>query len=229
MGTLASLVAGLGTAVGSFLVFFIRRLSNTLENMLLSVAAGIMLAASFFSLLLPAIGHAESQWGAKPLGVAVVIAELLLGALVIHLMNRYAPHEHFITGHEGPDATTLKRLWLFVIAITIHNFPEGMAVGVGFGGGDIDNGIALATGIGLQNVPEGLAVSVSLLAARYSRAQAFAIGALTGLVEPVGGLFGSVAVWAAAPLDAADLGVRGGGHAVRHQRRDHSRNPPPGP
>ena len=213
MGTLASLVAGLGTAVGSFLVFFIRRLSNTLENMLLSVAAGIMLAASFFSLLLPAIEYAERQvanQGSKPLGVAVVIAGLLLGAFVIHLMNRYAPHEHFITGHEGPDATTLKRLWLFVIAITIHNFPEGMAVGVGFGGGDIDNGIALATGIGLQNVPEGLAVSVSLLAARYSRAQAFAIGALTGLVEPVGGLFGSVAVWAAAPLMPLTLGFAAG-------------------
>ncbi|MDX1484599.1 MAG: ZIP family metal transporter [Alphaproteobacteria bacterium] len=210
VGTLASLLAGLGTAVGGLGVLFIRRLSERMEDILLSMAAGIMLAASFFSLLLPAISYGEAQFGAKVPAVAIVIAGLLLGALALHVLNRVVPHEHFFTGREGPDTATLKRIWLFVIAITIHNFPEGMAVGVGFAGGDMANGTALATGIGLQNIPEGLAVAVSLLAAKYTRAQAFAIAALTGLVEPVGGLLGAVAIWLAAPLMPVTLGFAAG-------------------
>ena len=101
-------------------------------------------------------------------------------------------------------------LWLFVIAITLHNFPEGMAVGVGFAGGDINNGIALATGIGMQNIPEGLAVAASLLAIRYTRMQAFLVACLTGLVEPIGGLVGSVAVAVAEPLMPWTLGFAAG-------------------
>lgn len=88
----------------------------------------------------------------------------------------------------------MKKIWLFIIAITIHNFPEGMAVGVGFGSGDIANGTSLAIGIGLQNMPEGLAVALPLLGLGYSRLKAIGIATLTGLVEPVGGLLGVAAV-----------------------------------
>ena len=110
------------------------------------------------------------------------------------------PHEHFQLGREGGEATELSRIWLFVIAITLHNFPEGMAVGVGFAGGELSNGLPLTLGIGLQNIPEGLAVSVALLSVGYEKTQAALFAALTGLVEPIGGLLGAVAVSSAAAL-----------------------------
>lgn len=124
LGVTGSLVAGLATGVGALGVFFIRRLSDRLEASLLSLAAGIMLAASFFSLLLPAIEHGEALFHNRVLAVTIVIAGLLLGATVLFLMHRFMPHEHFIAGREGPDSATLKRIWLFVIAITIHNFRK---------------------------------------------------------------------------------------------------------
>lgn len=200
MGFLASLAAGLFTSVGAMGVFFIRRMSTRIEDGLLSFAAGIMLAASFFSLLLPAIEYGEAQFGGRNIAVIVAITGILCGALALFLMHRYLPHEHFLGGHEGPDSKALSRIWMFVIAITLHNFPEGMAVGVGFAGGDIANGMALATGIGIQNIPEGLAVAVALITVGYSRVRAFLVSLLTGLAEPLGGLFGSVAVSLAGPL-----------------------------
>jgi ZIP family zinc transporter len=210
LGSTASLVASLGTGVGALGIFFVRQFSDKTEDILLSSAAGIMLAATFFSLLLPALDYAEAQVHNKGLAVAIVVAGLLMGAILLFLIHRYAPHEHFFTGREGPDTQTLSRIWLFVIAITLHNFPEGMAVGVGFAGGNISNGIALATGIGLQNIPEGLAVAASLLAIRYSRMRAFGVAFLTGLVEPVGGSLGSAAVWLAEPLMPWTLGFAAG-------------------
>lgn len=210
IGFVASLLAGLGTGVGALAVFAIKELSARLEDGLLSLAAGIMLAASFFSLLLPGIGHAEAQTGNKALAVAIVGAGLLIGALALYSIHRYVPHEHFFAGREGPNTTLLSRIWLFVIAITLHNFPEGMAVGVGFADGDLANGTSLATGIGLQNIPEGLAVAASLLVVGYTRRQAFAVAFLTGLVEPLGGLFGSALVSLAQPLMPWTLGFAAG-------------------
>ncbi|MGB5694269.1 MAG: ZIP family metal transporter [Polyangiales bacterium] len=210
LGFVASLLAGLATGLGALGVFFVRKLSEKLEDGLLSVAAGIMLAATFFSLLLPGIEYAEAQFASREIGVVVVICGLLLGAVTLFLIHRLVPHEHFVTGLEGPEAAALSRIWLFVIAITLHNLPEGMAVGVGFAGGNWNNGFTLATGIGIQNVPEGLAVAISLLSVGYSRSGAFAIALLTGLVEPIGGLFGSAAVSLAAPLMPFTLGFAAG-------------------
>jgi ZIP family zinc transporter len=209
-GFLGSLGAGMMTAVGAAGVLFVTRLSAKLEDVLLSAAAGIMLAATFFSLLLPAIRYGEVLFGDTVASVGVVIVGLVLGAVILHLAHRYAPHEHFLSGREGPDTKTLSRIWLFIIAITIHNFPEGMAVGVGFAGDDVANGMTLALGIGIQNVPEGLAVAVAMLAAHYSRSTAFLVGLTTGLVEPVGGLFGAFAVAAAAPIMPLTLGFAAG-------------------
>ncbi len=210
LGTFASLLAGLGTGVGALAVFGVRRLSERLEDVLLSAAAGIMLAATFFSLLLPALEYGVDLYGARVASVLVVVSGLLAGAVALQLADRYAPHEHFIAGREGPQRAALNRIWLFVIAITLHNFPEGMAVGVGFAGGNVDNGIALAAGIGLQNLPEGLAVAISLLAVGYGRSRAFVIALLTGLAEPVGGLFGSTAVAVAGPMMPWVLGLAAG-------------------
>ncbi|MDX1499418.1 MAG: ZIP family metal transporter [Woeseiaceae bacterium] len=210
IGFLASLAAGLGTSVGALAIFGVRQLSDRLEDGLLSFAAGIMLAASIFSLILPGIGYGEASTGSRPLAVAIVSAGLVIGAVVLYLVHAFAPHEHFLAGREGPEKTRLSRIWLFVIAITLHNFPEGMAVGVGFAGGDLANGRSLATGIGLQNVPEGLAVAASLLVVGYSRFQAFLLATVTGLVEPVGGLFGSAMVSLAEPLMPWTLGFAAG-------------------
>lgn len=210
LGFLGSLAAGLGTGVGAVGVFFISRLSDWLEDVMLSFAAGIMLAATFFSLLLPAIDYGEVQFGGRVEGVSVVVCGLLLGALTLEVVHRYAPHEHFVVGREGPDVAAVARIWLFIIAITLHNFPEGMAVGVGFAEGNIANGVSLATGIGVQNIPEGLAVAVSLLAVGYTRLQCFSVAFLTGLAEPLGGLFGSAAVSLAAPLMPWTLGFAAG-------------------
>jgi ZIP family zinc transporter len=193
LGSFASLLAGLATGVGALPILFVRRLSDPVQDVMLGFAAGVMLAASFFSLILPGLDAARGQ-GASELGaVTLVISGILLGAASLWSIHRYAPHEHFISGREGPLTLKLRRIWLFIAAITVHNIPEGLAVGVGFGGGD-GGGVALAIGIGLQNMPEGLAVAVALLTLDYSKAQALPVALLTGLVEPVGGLLGAGAV-----------------------------------
>ena len=190
-GFIASLLAGLATGVGALPVAFFTRVSDRLMSTLLGGAAGVMLAATSFSLIVPGIGHGNILWPGY--GVYVVAIGLIAGAICLDLVDRLLPHEHFILGHEGPSSR-MKRIWLFIIAITIHNFPEGLAVGVGFGGGDMANGTSLAIGIGLQNMPEGLAVALPLLGLGYKRSKAFGIAVLTGLVEPVGGLLGVASV-----------------------------------
>jgi zinc transporter, ZIP family len=210
LGLTASFLAGLGTVVGGLWVLFMPTPSARMQDAMLSGAAGVMLAATFFSLLQPGIEFAELLVESKPLAVSIVIAGLLMGALALFFTHRYVPHEHFVIGREGPDSTTLKRIWLFVIAITLHNFPEGMAVGVGFAGADRPTAVSLAIGIGLQNMPEGLAVAVSLTSIGYAKSQAFWIAGLTGLAEPIGGGFGSAAVWLAAPLMPLTLGFAAG-------------------
>jgi ZIP family zinc transporter len=157
---------------------------------MLGFAAGVMLAATAFSLLIPAI-EIGGAW--------IAVSGLLLGALVLHLVDRFVPHEHFIRGHEGPSLR-LRKIWLFILAITIHNFPEGLAVGVGFGGEAIGPAIALAIGIGLQNMPEGLAVALPLSGEGYSRGRALFYAALTGMVEPIGGLLGVSLVVISRPI-----------------------------
>ena len=196
-GALASLLAGMATAVGALPVFFFRNVSRNVLNTLLGASAGVMLAATSFSLIIPGIENGEALWPGY--GVYIVVFGMLSGAVVLDLIDKFLPHEHFFKGPEGPSSN-LKRIWLFVIAITIHNFPEGMAVGVGFGTGDISNGISLAIGIGIQNMPEGLAVALPLLGLGYSRWKAFSIAALTGLVEPIGGILGAGAVTVFHPI-----------------------------
>ncbi len=200
LGVLGSLAAGLMTTVGALPVLLGRTVSSRASDALLGFAAGVMLSASFFSLLIPAIERAEGLYGNVLLAAAIAAGGLLLGAAVVAFANEAVPHEHFTKGHEGPEAHALKGIWLFVIAITIHNFPEGLAVGVGFAGGDIADGSALAVGIGLQNAPEGLAVAVALLAQGYGRLYAFGVASLTGLVEPVGGLIGAAAASISTPV-----------------------------
>ncbi len=187
-GIAASGLAGLGTGLGALPALFVRQISNRTMSTLLGGSAGIMLAATSFSLIIPGINQGNLLWPGY--GVFIAIAGILVGGIFLDIIDKTLPHEHFAAGPEGPS-TRLKRIWLFIIAITIHNFPEGMAVGVGFGTGDVGAGISLAIGIGLQNMPEGLAVALPLIGLGYSRAKALGIATLTGLVEPVGGLLGA--------------------------------------
>ena len=200
LGFFGSLAAGSLTAIGAVPVLFGRLPSRATRDLLLGFAAGVMLAASFFSLIIPALDAAELQFENAAAPAAIVCIAILFGMGVIAFLNERLPHEHFKTGREGPEAASLRRVWLFIIAITIHNFPEGLAVGVGFGADGVSGGLPLAIGIGLQNAPEGLAVAVSLLGEGYSRFRAWGIAALTGLVEPVGGLLGAGIVSISQPL-----------------------------
>jgi len=180
LGAFASLAAGLATGAGAIPILFTRRISDRLLDVTLGFSAGVMLAATSFSLIVPAI-DLSGPW--------VAVFGVILGALVLHLVDHFIPHFHPMLGAEGPPSK-LSRVWLFVLAITIHNFPEGLAVGVSFGVGDVAAGLVIAMAIGLQNMPEGLAVALPLLREGYSRGKSFWYGTLTGLVEPVGGLLG---------------------------------------
>ena len=192
-GIVASTAAGLATGVGALPVLAVREVSRRVLNVMLGFAAGVMLAATCFSLIIPAI-----EFGGEN-GVWITALGIAAGALALDIVDRTVPHFHAVAGREGPSST-MRKAWLFVLAITIHNFPEGLAVGVGFGGGDVAAGTALAIGIGLQNMPEGLAVALPLLREGYSRRAALGIALATGLVEPLGALLGAGIVSVARPF-----------------------------
>lgn len=210
-GAVASLGAGLATGVGALPGFFLKpeAVSKTLMNGLLGLAAGVMLAATSFSLVVPSIEYGSEIYGSALSAVLITCLFLFVGAWVLDLIDKIVPHFHNIMGKEGPPSQ-LPRVTLFILAITIHNFPEGMAVGVGFGTGDVGGGLALAIGIGIQNMPEGLAVALPLIRDGRTRIYAWFIALLTGLVEPIGGLFGASLVSVAQPVLPAALAFAAG-------------------
>ena len=191
---LASFLAGAMTAVGALPVLFGGTISRRLNDTLLAFAAGIMLSASFFSLIIPGLEHGTAVYGGRIVAVSVVVAGIVIGVGFVAFLNEVVPHQHFVLGRQGPRGPEIARIWLFVFAITIHNIPEGLAVGVGYGAGDLAAGTTLAIGIGLQNAPEGLAVAIALWSAGYERKSSFLAAGLTGAVEPVAGLLGALAV-----------------------------------
>jgi ZIP family zinc transporter len=184
-------IAALATAMGTVPVLLKQRLSQRTCDTMLGFGAGVMLAACSFSLVLPALAAAKARggnaWGAG----GVVGAGILLGAAFLMAVDRLVPHEHFVKGTEGPQARALKRAWLFVLAIALHNFPEGLAIGVGFSGPDAVGANALATGIAVQDVPEGMVVALALRGVGYGRLLSVAIGIGSGLIEPVAAVLGA--------------------------------------
>lgn len=191
------------TALGAALVFFFRRINKIVLNAMLGFASGVMIAASFWSLLQPAIVMAE-QIGQIPYLVAAL--GFLAGGGFLMLVDHLLPHMHSGLGKSGEihgPKTNLRRSILLVLAITIHNIPEGLAVGVAFGaaaagveGADLTGALALALGIGLQNFPEGAAVSIPLRREGMRRSKAFFYGQMSGIVEPISAIIGVLAVQA---------------------------------
>lgn len=197
-GPLADAVAGgamaaAATALGAVPLLVMRRISAGVQGMLLGFGAGVMLAASVFSLLIPAFSAAQAQ-GASSTDAALLVATgLAVGAALLLAMDRMLPHTHSPDGSKSATA-----VWLFVFAIAVHNIPEGLAIGVA--SGTASSGNAVATGISLQNVPEGLIVAIALATAGYSRLLAFAVAALSGLIEPIAAVAGSLMVTASSAL-----------------------------
>ena len=148
LGFFGSLIAGLMTAVGAVPVLFGKTPSRGVRDMSLGFAAGVMLSASFFSLIIPALEAAGEKYGEGIIPASIAAAGVLAGMAIVAILNESLPHEHFRSGREGPDSGSLRQVWLFTIAITIHNFPEGLAVGVGFGAHGVSGGMPLAIGIG---------------------------------------------------------------------------------
>ena len=201
LGLLASLIAGLGTGVGALPVLLPIKLTERVQGILLGVGGGIMLSATSFSLIVPGTDAAVAQGMPTAQAALIMVIGVLLGGALLWIAHNRFPHEHFFKGKEScSQAENFAQIWLFVIAITLHNFPEGLAVGVGFGAGDFSAGIPLAAGIGLQNIPEGLVVAIALRNLGYTARYALMVSTLTGLVEPVGGAIGAGVVSLAQPL-----------------------------
>jgi len=206
----ATLFTWFVTAAGASLVFFFKTINRKMLNGMLGFASGVMIAASFWSLLKPAIAMAEvaAKYGGPPPWVTAVVG-FLGGGAFLWLVDRILPHLH--PGMKSEQSEGIKTSWqrsvLLVMAITIHNIPEGLAVGVAFGalavgksGATIGAAIALAIGIGLQNFPEGTSISVPLRREGLSRLKSFWYGQLSGIVEPIAGVLGALAVIAVEPL-----------------------------
>ncbi|WP_312361087.1 ZIP family metal transporter [Stutzerimonas balearica] len=178
------------TAFGALLAIGLRTVSQRTQDSLLGFAAGMMLAAASFSLILPGLAAGEKILGNSSLAAVTVVLGLGLGALLMLGLDRFTPHEHASTGPCGPDCERLNRVWLFVFAIALHNLPEGMAIGVSFANGDMSVGLPLTTAISIQDIPEGLAVALALRAVGLSALVSALVAAASGLMEPLGALVG---------------------------------------
>jgi len=195
VGLIASGVAGLATGLGAVPIFFTKNISRQIMDPLLGFAAGVMLAATSFSLIVPAIEYGGG--GIK--GTTICLIGILVGGLFLDVVDKFFPDTNLLMG-PSQNHNSIRKLWLFALAITVHNFPEGLAVGVGFGSGEISNGLSIAIAIGLQNIPEGLAVALPFVREGFSPWHAFLIALVSGLVEPIGGLLGVGLVNIARPI-----------------------------
>nr|WP_254432774.1 ZIP family metal transporter [Pseudomonas koreensis] len=190
LAALGGLSGFAATALGAVVAIILRDIASRAQDIMLGFAAGMMLAASSFSLILPGIEAAQALCGNQLLAACVVVFGLALGVALMIGLDRFVPHEHQESGRRGPDSQRFNRVWLFVLAITLHNLPEGMAIGVSFANGDMKVGLPLTTAIAIQDIPEGLAVALALRVTGISAWRAALIAIGSGLMEPLGSVVG---------------------------------------
>ena len=203
---LTALGVGGATVIGAVIGFLFKRISHKFSDIVLSFAAGVMLAAAVLGLILPSL-----EYGGK-FSIVITIIGIFVGALCLNLVDKLVPHLHKMIGTEleTHQNGNLSKVLLFVTAIAIHNLPEGIAAGVGFGAGDTSQALIIAGGIALQNIPEGMVIIGPMLSAGVKPGKTFILAMITGLVEVVGTLIGYFAVSIASIILPFALAFAGG-------------------
>ena len=209
MVLLTALGVGGATVIGALIGFIFKKFSHTFSDIVLSFAAGVMLAAAVLGLIVPSV-----EYGEGVVGLLITIAGIFTGALCLNLVDKLVPHLHKLMGdgqgEEAHNNANLSKVLLFVAAIAIHNLPEGIAAGVGFGSGNTAEAMLIAGGIALQNIPEGMVIIGPMLAAGIPPRKTFLCAAATGLVEVVGTLIGFFAVSVSTAILPFALAFAGG-------------------
>ena len=187
---LTALGVGLSTVIGALIGFLFKNISHKFSDIVLAFASGIMLSASIFGLIIPSL-----ELGGE-FKILITVAGIFVGAIVLSLIDKLVPHLHKMIGDdiEEHKNSKLSKVLLFVLAIALHNLPEGIASGVGFGSGDVTGALIIAGGIALQNIPEGMVIIAPLLSSGVSKGKTFLIALATGLIEVVGTFIGYFAV-----------------------------------
>ncbi len=203
---MTALGVGGATVIGAVIGFLFKNLSHRFSDIVLSFAAGVMLSAAILGLILPAVDYG-GKWG-----LPITVAGVFTGALFLNVVDKLVPHLHGLLGAEAEDHrnANLDKVLLFVLAIAIHNLPEGIAAGVGFGAGDTSRALMIAGGIALQNIPEGMVIIGPMLASGVTKKKTFLCALSTGLVEVVGTLIGYFAVSIASVILPFALAFAGG-------------------
>ena len=206
MVLLTALGVGGATVIGALIGFVFKRISHRFSDLVLSFAAGVMLSAAVLGLILPSV-----DYGGK-YGLLITVAGVFCGAVCLNVIDKVVPHLHKLVGvdPEAHQSANLDKVLLFVTAIAIHNLPEGIAAGVGFGSGDTTGALLIAGGIALQNIPEGMVIIGPMLAAGVSPRKTFVCALLTGVVEVIGALLGYFAVSVATVILPFALAFAGG-------------------
>ncbi len=221
---LTALGVGGATVIGAALGFLFKKMSHRFSDIVLAFAAGVMLAAAVLGLIMPSVDYgmslvgeitgASTRLSAKALAVLMTVAGIFIGALCLNLVDRLVPHLHKMAGVDQEDhpsgGQNVGKVLLFVMAIAIHNLPEGIAAGVGFGAGDTAEALLIAGGIALQNIPEGMVIIGPMLAAGIKPGKTFLIALGTGLVEVIGTLVGYFSVTVSAVILPFALAFAGG-------------------
>ena len=205
---LTAIGVGGASVIGALLGFIFKKANHRFSDIVLSFAAGVMLAAAVIGLILPSL-----EYGGK-IPLLVTVIGIFCGALTVNLLDRAVPHLHRLTGADQEAhparAEQLSRVLLFVIAIAIHNLPEGIAAGVGFGTGNTAEALTIAGGIALQNIPEGMVIIGPMLAAGIKPGRTFAIAVVTGIIEVIGTMLGYFAVTVSTAILPFALAYAGG-------------------
>ena len=203
---LTALGVGGATLIGSVIGFIFKKVSHKFSDIVLAFAAGVMLAAAVLGLIIPSL-----EYGGR-FSLLITVAGIFAGAVCLNLVDKLVPHLHKIAGgdSEKHNNANLNKVLLFVAAIAIHNLPEGIAAGVGFGSGDTSQALVIAGGIALQNIPEGMVIIAPMLAAGVSPKKTFLFASVTGLVEVIGTFIGYFAVTIASAILPFALAFAGG-------------------